>query len=921
MRVIRDPQIHTARQQFNAGVFIGGYDMPINKGSTGQVLVTDGAGRAIWTTVPGVSTTFLALTDTPASYTGQANKIVAVKADESGLEFIAPVATDELLKVSLNDSTAGYLNGKLVSGTGISLTENNDGGNETLTVASTITQYTNEMAQDAVGSAVGNGLDYDDPSGAISVDESELSHNSIGGLQGGTTNEYYHLTAAEHTALASYITAETDPVFSAWLATPPDLSEFNNDLGFITDLSTFTTTDLTEGTNLYFTDERAQDAVGNSVGNGLDYDDITGAISVDESELTHNSLGGLNSGDYIHLTAAEYAALHAAVTVTDSDSINFTLTGQDITADLVIQDTTSVDLAIDGSGLKATVLPAGVDHNSLGGLQGGTTGEYYHLTSAEYSALIGGSGATDKVAFWSDGDTLTYDSLFGWDSTNHRMGLGIAPSSSLPRLTIAGDNSSDGSQLFYTASSAADNATSLLSFLRAGGTTSSASNALTSNWLGGLMFFGRGATDFGAPSAIFIAQATQDFTDSAHGTQMSLLTTPNNSTSTAAAQVWSQNQSIDFYNTVRTTKTTNGALVHTNTNASTGTAAYAGYSMANSVATGRIMLPSTGYTTIAALANQVVLFGDAATSGMALYSQSTNPTDVYVNSLKQLSVASTGLTIGSGAAGVDYTLTIHGESHDLVLQGLEDEDHFLFQDKVYIGAKPSQNNYSFGDSLTNDPLYLYTTTSNQGFKIEVQNMTPGPLVDWWLNSPSPAVFDEVGRLRFISNDDGGDQFITGQIRVDVGDVRAAHKSGRILLQVENDNNLNVFMTVDGRPDVSMTHFDFPIGGLDRDFYFQTKRFTEGDGTQAILRAADGLDGIGTNKNGGSVWVHGGAKTGSGTDGDVYLAQVYGGSGRGYVFIGNIKSGATQGAAGAGANEIWKTASHATLPDNVLMIGT
>ena len=47
--------------------------------------------------------------------------------------------TDVLAKVSANDTTAGYLNGKLVAGTGISLTENNDGGNETLTIASTVT--------------------------------------------------------------------------------------------------------------------------------------------------------------------------------------------------------------------------------------------------------------------------------------------------------------------------------------------------------------------------------------------------------------------------------------------------------------------------------------------------------------------------------------------------------------------------------------------------------------------------------------------------------------------------------------------------------------------------------------------------------------------------------------------------------------
>lgn len=45
------------------------------------------------------------------------------------------VDTDEKSKVSSNDTTAGYLNGKLVAGTNVTFTENNDGGNETLTIA------------------------------------------------------------------------------------------------------------------------------------------------------------------------------------------------------------------------------------------------------------------------------------------------------------------------------------------------------------------------------------------------------------------------------------------------------------------------------------------------------------------------------------------------------------------------------------------------------------------------------------------------------------------------------------------------------------------------------------------------------------------------------------------------------------------
>jgi hypothetical protein len=57
---------------------------------------------------------------------------------------------------------------------------------------------------------------------------------------------------------------------------------------------TLVTDDIAEDgspTNLWFTDERAQDAVGTVVGSGLDYDDTSGAISVDPSEFTLNSVG------------------------------------------------------------------------------------------------------------------------------------------------------------------------------------------------------------------------------------------------------------------------------------------------------------------------------------------------------------------------------------------------------------------------------------------------------------------------------------------------------------------------------------------------------------------------------------------------------------------------------------------------------
>jgi hypothetical protein len=61
--------------------------------------------------------------------------------------------TNDKVKVSSNDTTAGFLNGKLVAGTNISLTEGSDGGNETLTAAFTGTIGTSQIGDSAVTTA------------------------------------------------------------------------------------------------------------------------------------------------------------------------------------------------------------------------------------------------------------------------------------------------------------------------------------------------------------------------------------------------------------------------------------------------------------------------------------------------------------------------------------------------------------------------------------------------------------------------------------------------------------------------------------------------------------------------------------------------------------------------------------------------
>jgi len=57
-------------------------------------------------------------------------------------DAISALAAGSGVVISANDTTVGFLNGKMLAGSNISLTENNDGGDETLTVASTNEPFT-----------------------------------------------------------------------------------------------------------------------------------------------------------------------------------------------------------------------------------------------------------------------------------------------------------------------------------------------------------------------------------------------------------------------------------------------------------------------------------------------------------------------------------------------------------------------------------------------------------------------------------------------------------------------------------------------------------------------------------------------------------------------------------------------------------
>jgi len=149
--------------------------------------------------------------------------------------------------------------------------------------------------------------------------------------------------------------------------------------------------DVSEGsTNKYFTDERAQDAIGNSVGTGLSYNDTTGAVSVDTTTIQAKVanvddteigyLNGVTSG--IQTQIDNKASLSGATFTGAVSGTSLTLSG-DLTVNGTTTTINSTEITIDDKNLTLGSVATPTDAGADGG---GITLK----------------GATDKTINWVD---------------------------------------------------------------------------------------------------------------------------------------------------------------------------------------------------------------------------------------------------------------------------------------------------------------------------------------------------------------------------------------------------------------------------------------------------------------------------------------------------------------------------------------
>jgi hypothetical protein len=118
--------------------------------------------------------------------------------------------------------------------------------------------------------------------------------------------------------------------------TKADAAETAANLYTDTTVGALTTNDIAEGTALYFSNERAQDAVGNSVGQGLTYDDTSGSLYI----LTNVTGGG---GITVDSNNAVVIDTDVVVTKTDTQTLtNKTIDTADNSITVVAADISDV---------------------------------------------------------------------------------------------------------------------------------------------------------------------------------------------------------------------------------------------------------------------------------------------------------------------------------------------------------------------------------------------------------------------------------------------------------------------------------------------------------------------------------------------------------------------------------------------------
>ena len=237
--------------------------------------------------------------------------------------------------------------------------------------------------------------------------------------------------------------------FSAGTITADLTGDVTGDVtGTVSDISNHDTGDLAEGTNLYYTDTRARNAI--SATGDISYDPATGVISYNDSAALTGGTGitvadGEINLDNTAVTADSYGAAGSVATFTVDAQGRLTAASDttiDITASQVSDFTTAAETAIDGhvtggTGLTYNSGTLDLDNTAVTAGSYGSSTEIPTFTVDAQGRLTAAGTANISTDLGVAGDTGSDTIALGTDTLTFTGGTGVTTSVAADTVTFA----------------------------------------------------------------------------------------------------------------------------------------------------------------------------------------------------------------------------------------------------------------------------------------------------------------------------------------------------------------------------------------------------------------------------------------------------------------------------------------------------